>query len=210
MIEPSKNCPYCPRLAEFRARNRETYPAYRNAPVPSFGSIDAKILIVGLAPGLHGANATGRPFTNDYAGDLLYPSLIKFGLATGEYDARADDGLTLKNCRITNAARCVPPENKPLPAELAACRQFLVSEIAAMKNLAVFLALGTVAHNALLVTLGLKQAAYKFAHGARHDLPGGQTLFDSYHCSRYNTNTGRLTTAMFEAVVGNVARQISD
>ena len=192
IAEPSHNCPLCPRLVDFRLVNREKFPAYHNGPVPSFGSIDARVLIVGLAPGLHGANATGRPFTNDYAGDLLYPTLLKFGLAKGDYESRADDGLQLQGCRITNAVRCVPPENKPTPAEAATCRQFLLSEIDAMKQLKIFLCLGTLSHNSLLVTLGLKQSAYKFAHGARHDLPDGKLLFDSYHCSRYNTNTGRL------------------
>ena len=201
MIEPPRNCPLCPRLVDFRQHNREKFPGYHNAPVPSFGDIEARILIVGLAPGLNGANATGRPFTNDYAGDLLYPTLLKFGLAEGEYHARADHGLKLVDCRITNAVRCVPPENKPIPAEAATCRQFLLSEIEAMKQLRMFLCLGTLSHNSLLVALGLKQSAYKFAHGARHELPNGKLLFDSYHCSRYNTNTGRLTTEMFESVV---------
>ena len=199
--EPAHDCPLCPRLVEFRLGNREKYTDYYNAPVPSFGSLDASILIVGLAPGLHGANATGRPFTNDYAGDLLYPTLIKFGLAEGVYGSIAGDGLTLVDCRITNAVRCVPPENKPTPMEAATCRQFLQSEIATMKNLKAFLCLGTLSHNSLLVALGLKQSAYKFAHNARHELPGGKIIFDSYHCSRYNTNTGRLTTEMFESVV---------
>lgn len=166
------------------------------------------MLIVGLAPGLKGANRTGRPFTGDYAGDLLYATLPKYGFATGTYGAHAKDGLTLVDCRITNAARCVPPENKPLPAEVAACRPFLVDEIAALKNLRAILALGSVAHESVLRTLGQRIAAYRFAHGAMHELPNGILLADSYHCSRYNTNTGRLTTEMFEAVFTEIRRRL--
>ena len=197
---PELDCALCPRLVEFRETNRAAYPPFHNAPVQSFGPLDARLLIVGLAPGLKGANQTGRPFTGDYAGELLYPTLQKFGFAAGAYGAHADDGLALADCRITNAVRCVPPANKPVGAEINACRPFLISEIAAMPRLAVVLALGVVAHGAVLRSLGHKQSHCKFTHGAQHALPNGLILADSYHCSRYNTNTGRLTTEMFEAV----------
>jgi uracil-DNA glycosylase family 4 len=170
--------------------------------------LDARLLIVGLAPGLKGANRTGRPFTGDYAGDLLYATLTKFGFARGRYDERADDGLALVDCRITNAVRCVPPANKPEPAEAASCRPFLVSEIAAMPKLRAILALGGIAHQAVLATLELKRAPYPFTHGARHSLPDGKLLADSYHCSRYNTNTGKLTEAMFEKVFAELRRSL--
>ncbi|HEY1836320.1 MAG TPA: uracil-DNA glycosylase [Rhizomicrobium sp.] len=198
--EPPKNCPLCPRLAQFRAANRQTYPDYFNNPVPSFGSNDARLLIVGLAPGLHGANKTGRPFTGDYAGDLLYATLKKHGLARGHYGARADDGFKLHDCAIANAVRCVPPQNKPLPAEINTCRQFLVGQIAAMAHLRAILALGQIAHNSVCSALGVKKSAYKFAHGAKHRA-GHITLIASYHCSRYNTNTGVLTATMFDEAV---------
>ena len=202
--DPGPDCPLCPRLAEFRRANRAANPDWHNAPVPSFGGLpgglNGALLIVGLAPGLRGANRTGRPFTGDYAGDLLYASLLKHGLAEGSYDKRADDGLALVNCRITNAVRCVPPLNKPVGAEIAACRPFLGAEIATMANLQAILALGTVAHTSILRTLGLKQKNWKFGHGALHELVPGPVLADSYHCSRYNTNTGRLTEAMFHDV----------
>ena len=197
---PGRECDLCPCLVEFRHKNREKFPDFHNAPVASFGSIDAALLIVGLAPGLKGANRTARPFTGDYAGDLLYPTISEFGFASGTYGATPDDGLELRNCRITNAVRCVPPENKPVGAEMNACRPFLVDEIVAMKKLQVILALGSIAHNTVLRTLGHKQSAYKFGHAAEHVLPEGPLLIDSYHCSRYNTNTGRLTTEMFHAV----------
>lgn len=197
---PGRDCPLCPRLTGFREENRARFPDRFNAPVPSFGPIDAELLIVGLAPGLKGANFTGRPFTGDYAGDLLYATLLKFGLAQGEYLERADDGLTLFNCRITNAVRCVPPENKPIPEEEKNCRNFLIEEIKAMPGLKTIISLGLISHNAVLKTLGHKISAFKFAHGARHDVGRGITLLDSYHCSRYNTQTNRLTTEMFEAV----------
>jgi uracil-DNA glycosylase family 4 len=202
--EPERDCPLCPRLADFRARQRAAFPDWHNAPVPAFGEISARLLIVGLAPGLKGANRTGRPFTGDYAGDLLYATLLKFGFARGAYDARADDGLALVDCRISNAVRCVPPENKPEPTEIATCRGFLVREIAAMPNLAVVLALGGIAHHSLLAALDAKRATHKFAHGALHVMHRGLTLADSYHCSRYNTNTGKLTPAMFETVFEQV------
>ena len=199
-LSPDRDCALCPRLVRFREVQRAAYPDWHNAPVPSFGALDARLLIVGLAPGLKGANRTGRPFTGDYAGDLLYATLKKFGLARGDYAARPDDGLTLTDCRITNAARCVPPENKPLPEEIAACRGYLTAEIAAMKELKAIVALGQIAHGAILSALQQKKSTYAFSHGAIHTLPNALMLADSYHCSRYNTNTGRLTTKMFEAV----------
>jgi uracil-DNA glycosylase family 4 len=203
--KPDHDCALCPRLATFRAENRAQFPDKFNAPVPAFGDLGAELLIVGLAPGLQGANFTGRPFTGDYAGDLLYATLLKFGIARGEYDERADDGLELINTRITNAVRCVPPENKPLPAEEKACRPFLVSEIGAMPNLKTIISLGLVSHNSVLRALEQKISAFKFEHGAAHRIDR-VILIDSYHCSRYNTNTGRLTTAMFEAVFDKALR----
>ncbi len=199
-VAPGRDCDLCPRLVTYRETSRAANEDWYNAPVQSFGPLDAKLLIVGLAPGMKGANRTGRPFTGDYAGDLLYPTLAKVGLSEGEYGASPEDGLRLTGCRITNAVRCVPPENKPTGAEAKACRPFLVAEIEAMTNLRVILALGVVAHNAVLATLGERLAAYKFKHGSVHDL--GRTFWfaDSYHCSRYNTNTGRLTEAMFHSV----------
>jgi len=205
---PGRECDLCPRRVEFRHKNREKFPGFHNAPVDSFGSIDAALLIVGLAPGLKGANRTARPFTGDYAGDLLYPTILKFGFASGNYGATPADGLELKNCRITNAVRCVPPENKPVGAEMNACSSFLIDEIVAMKKLKVILALGSIAHNSVLRTLGHKQSAYKFGHKAEHILPEGPLLIDSYHCSRYNTNTGRLTTKMFHAVFTAIRNRI--
>ena len=202
--QPSITCALCPRLVRFRESNDKLYPKFYNAPVPSFGELEAGLLIVGLAPGLKGANQTGRPFTGDYAGDLLYSTLIKHGFAEGFYKANADDGLTLIDTRITNAVRCVPPENKPVGAEATNCRPFLVSEMALMKNLKVILALGTLAHKAVLASRGLKQSAVKFAHNAFHDLENGVWLVDSYHCSRYNTNTGRLTEKMFSSVFSKI------
>jgi uracil-DNA glycosylase family 4 len=201
-LEPPADCTQCPRLTDFRTQNRLRYPHFRNAPVPSFGPLDAALLIVGLAPGLKGANATGRPFTGDWAGDLLYATLLKHGFAEGPYGERADDGLTLRDCRIANAVRCVPPGNRPTGDEAAQCRPFLEREIAAMPRLRVILAIGGFAHDAVLTTRDQKKSAFPFAHGATHRLSGGVTLIDTYHCSRLNTNTGRLTTAMFEDVVG--------
>tara|TARA_B100000676_G_C18088979_1_gene857723 strand:+ start:6635 stop:7282 length:648 start_codon:yes stop_codon:yes gene_type:complete len=201
---PDSECDLCPRLVKFRHKNRDIYPQFHNAPVNSFGSLNAALLIVGLAPGLKGANRTARPFTGDYAGDLLYPTISTFGFARGTYGAMPDDKLKLENCRITNAVRCVPPENKPLGAEMNACRPFLEAEIAAMRNLVVILALGSIAHTSVLRTLGHKQTAYKFGHAAKHALPGGLLLIDSYHCSRYNTNTGRLTKEMFHGVFKSI------
>ncbi|MEQ8604384.1 MAG: uracil-DNA glycosylase [Marivibrio sp.] len=210
--DPPADCPLCPRLAAFRAENACAHPDFHNAPVASFGSLDARILVLGLAPGLKGANATGRPFTGDFAGDLLYATLLKQGLATGVYDRRPDDGLRLVDCRIANAVRCVPPQNKPTPKEIATCRPFLERELAAMPALQAVLALGRIAHESLLRTVGAKLKDHPFAHGARHDLsgPAGRPLmlFDSYHCSRYNTNTGRLTPEMFEAVLADMRRSV--
>lgn len=205
---PGADCPLCPRLAGFRTAQRDAHPDWHNAPVPPFGEADAELLIVGLAPGLRGANRTGRPFTGDYAGDLLYATLAKFGLATGTYAARREDGLALARTRITNAVRCVPPQNKPEPAEIAACRPFLAAELAALPNLRAVVALGSIAHNAVLAAKGLRRVPYPFAHAAIHELPDGLILADSYHCSRLNTNTGRLTPAMFEAVFAAVLTRL--
>lgn len=207
---PAPECARCPRLAAFRAENRARCPAWHNRPVPSFGEFDAWLLIVGLAPGLRGANRTGRPFAGDHAGGLLYPTLLRLGLARGTYDAEAIDALALVGCRITNAVRCVPPGNRPTPEEVRTCGDFLRAEIAAMPWLRVIVALGAIAHAATLAALALRPRDFAFGHGRTHafttspTLPGptlpGLTLIDSYHCSRQNTNTGRLTTAMFEAV----------
>lgn len=202
MLAPEPDCRLCPRLASFRDANRLRFAAsddgpWHNAPVPSFGPLEARLLVVGLAPGLRGANRTGRPFTGDWAGDLLYAALLRFGFAEGAYGKRAGDGLVLTEARICNAVRCVPPENRPTPAEVATCNRFLAAELAAMPRLRVVLALGAVAHLAVLRALGLRQASFRFAHGAIHALADGRLLADSYHCSRYNTNTGRLTEAMF-------------
>lgn len=208
VAQPARDCPRCPRLVGFRNENRASWPGWHNAPVPSFGPEDANLLIVGLAPGLRGANRTSRPFTGDFAGQLLYPTLLQFGFAEGEYGEAADDGLSLVNCRITNAVRCVPPQNKPVGAEIAACRPFLHGEIADMPRLGVILALGTVAHGSVIRALELKASAWPFAHGAFHELPDGRVLADSYHCSRYNTNTGRLTEAMFRDVFAGIVSRV--
>lgn len=205
--EPSSDCARCLRLAAFRTKNRGLYPDFHNAPVASFGPRDAWLLIVGLAPGLKGANRTGRPFTGDYAGDLLYGTLLKLGLADGIFARRPDDGLILRGVRVTNAVRCVPPQNKPEPSEVRACNGFLAAEIASLPRLRAILALGSIAHGAVLTALGARKANFPFAHGAQHRVPPGLVLGDSYHCSRLNTNTGRLTPAMFEAAVaGLIAR----
>jgi uracil-DNA glycosylase family 4 len=208
ILNPSPDCRLCPRLGAFRDGNRTQHPDFHNAPVPSFGEFDARLLIVGLAPGLKGANQTGRPFTGDYAGDLLYATLIEYGFAEGSYGRRRDDGLRLVDCRVTNAVRCVPPENKPTGIEIRTCRRFLESEIAAMPRLEVLLALGAVAHGAVLASLGLVRNRTPFAHGALHELPSGLLLADSYHCSRYNTNTGRLSVAMFHQVFEELRRRL--
>jgi len=200
LIEPARDCDLCPRLVEFRSENQKKHPSFVNAPVLSFGDLGAEVLIVGLAPGLKGANKTGRPFTGDSAGDLLYPTLVKFGLGDGLFGAHANDGMKLVNCRITNMVRCVPPQNKPTGLEAAMCRPFLISEISQMKNLKVILALGGLAHTAVLTTFSERKKFFKFAHKAQHTLSNGLLLINSYHCSRYNTNTGVLNTEMFEAV----------
>jgi uracil-DNA glycosylase len=207
--EPGRNCPLCPRLAAFRETWRAREPDWFNAPVPSFGPADARLLIVGLAPGLRGANRTGRPFTGDYAGDLLYSTLLKYGFAQGIYKADPNDGLRLVGARIANAVRCLPPENKPLPVEFTQCRPFLQAEIAVMPELKVIVALGKGAHDQILRALTVRPAgSYPFIHGRLHALPTGLTLADSYHCSRYNTNTGRLTTEMFHAVFESVRKAL--
>lgn len=205
--EPEAGCALCPRLAAFRATNAETFPDWYNGAVTSFGSDDAKFLIVGLAPGLRGANQTGRPFTGDYAGDLLYATLGDFGWSEGTYKAHADDGLALRRCMITNAVRCVPPQNKPTTQEIRTCGGYLRARIKALPDLRVILALGRVAHDAVLTNYGLKKSAFGFAHGARHLLPDDIVLIDSFHCSRYNTNTGRLTVAMFRSVFEAIATE---
>lgn len=206
IAEPPRDCPLCPRLAAFRDHWRGREPDWHNAPVPCFGDPRARLLIVGLAPGLRGANRTGRPFTGDYAGDLLYSTMLKFGFATGEYRADPADGLRLIDAAIANAVRCVPPENKPTPAETKTCMSaFLEKEVAAMTSLKAVLALGQIAHVAVLDALKVKRSKAPFGHGAENPLPNGVTLFSSYHCSRYNTNTGRLTEAMFHAVFDRIA-----
>ncbi len=199
---PTKECLNCPRLVSFREENKIKFPTYYNGSVPSFGDLSAEILIVGLAPGLNGANQTARPFTNDYAGDVLYPTLKKYGLAQGNYQKRKDDGFELLNVRVTNSVRCVPPQNKVTGEEVSACGKFLIEEIGHMPNLKIILTLGSVAHNAVLGVLGYKKAAFKFAHDAVHLLDKHNILMvNSYHTSRYNVNTGVLTFDMFEKVV---------
>jgi uracil-DNA glycosylase family 4 len=201
--EPDRNCPLCPRLVAFRDAARAREPQWFNAPVPPFGDPDGRLLIVGLAPGMQGANRTGRPFTGDFAGDLLYATLLEYGFARGVYQARPDDGLTLVDCRIGNAVHCVPPQNKPLPVEINTCRQFLTATIATMPGLRALVALGRVAHESTLKALGLRSSAAPFAHGAIHQA-GSLKLYDSYHCSRYNTNTRVLTPEMFRSVFAKV------
>lgn len=207
VAEPPRDCMLCPRLAAFRAEWRGREPGWHNAPVPSFGPQDARLLIVGLAPGLRGANATGRPFTGDYAGDLLYETLGAFGFARGSYAERPDDGLALVDCRITNAVRCVPPENKPVGAEITACRDFLAATIAGMPRLEMILALGRIAHDSVARALGVAPARLPFTHGGVLKA-GPVTLVSSYHCSRYNTNTGRLTPEMFRAVFARIRAEL--
>jgi len=198
-VEAPHDCPLCPRLVAFRELWRQREPGWHNAPVPTFGDPAGRVLIVGLAPGLRGANRTGRPFTGDYAGDLLYATLLKYGFAEGVYRADPGDTLKLVDIAIANGVKCVPPENKPLPLEIGTCRQFLSATIAARPGVKAIVALGRIAHETTLRALGARLAAYPFAHGAVHAV-GGLRLYDSYHCSRYNTNTGVLTTEMFEAV----------
>jgi uracil-DNA glycosylase len=207
ILEPSNNCSLCPRLAAFRAEQRLAHPDWHNAPVPDFCGANIKLLIVGLAPGLQGANRTGRPFTGDWAGDLLYETLFDFGFATGVYAENANDGLQLINCAITNAVRCVPPQNKPTPAEITQCRPFLQNTIASLPQLKVIVSLGRIAHESTVRALGFKLKDAPFAHGAKHEL-GLLTLVNSYHCSRYNTNTGKLTRAMFRDAFEMVRRVV--
>ncbi len=207
ILAPGRDCALCPRLAAFRAANRKANPAWFNAPVPSLGPTDARLLIVGLAPGLRGANRTGRPFHGDGAGVTLYGALLKAGLAHGRYTAQPDDAMRL-DVRVVNAVRCVPPQNKPLPPEIRACNDFLKSELAGLARLRVVLALGRIAHDAVLRALGLRAAHAVFRHGALHDLSDGRVLADSYHVSRYNMNTGVLTEAMFDAVLASVQARL--
>lgn len=206
--EPGPTCPLCPRLAAFLETAATADPDGFNRPVPSFGDANAELLIVGLAPGLKGANRTGRPFTGDYAGDLLYATLARFGWSTGTYDGHRDDGLSLHNCMITNAVRCVPPANKPTGQEIRTCNGFLKARIAALPRLRVLLALGRIAHDAALGAFNLRKSAHKFGHGAQHTLDSHLVLVDSFHCSRYNTNTGRLTEAMFHSVFKTIATKL--
>ncbi len=198
---PAPDCPLCPRLVGYRSANQAANPAWFNAPVPSFGPLDARLLVVGMAPGVKGANRTGRPFTGDHAGVLLYQTLLKFGLARGSYEARPDDGMTLHGVRVVNAVRCVPPANLPQPAEVRTCNRFLASELAGLPHLRAVLALGVLAHAAVLRAVGIPASRIRFRHGAIIELPDGLLLADSYHVSRYNTNTGVLTQAMFEHAV---------
>ncbi|MGY8711765.1 uracil-DNA glycosylase [Bradyrhizobium sp. 18BD] len=202
-LVPDRDCPLCPRLVAFREANRAREPLWHNAPVAPFGDIKARLLIVGLAPGMQGANRTGRPFTGDYAGDLLYATLLEYGFAKGSYQARPDDGLKLVDCRIANAVHCVPPQNKPLPVEINTCRQFLVANLETMPKLRAIIALGRIAHDSVLKPLKLKASQAPFGHGAVHQA-GPFKLYDSYHCSRYNTNTGVLTPDMFRSVFAKV------
>lgn len=201
-------CERCPRLVAFRAENEAKEPSWFNGAVPSFGNEKARLLIVGLAPGRNGANRTGRPFTGDYAGDLLYETLLTYGFARGTYQARPDDGLQLVDCMITNAVRCVPPENKPEPKEISTCRPYFQSRLRHLPRLKIILALGRIAHDQTLATLGKRKALFPFGHSARHDIGAGLVLFDSFHCSRYNTNTGRLTTAMFHSVFDAIRSEL--
>ena len=205
---PPAECPLCPRLAALRTENRKQFPDWFNAPVPNWGDGSPRLLIVGLAPGLRGANRTGRPFTGDYAGDLLYKTLLALGLASGVYEQRPDDTLRLHGVMIVNAVRCVPPQNKPTGEEIVTCRQFLITTIKVHRPEA-FLVLGRIAHDSLLSALGERRASFPFRHGIEHKLTSGATLFDSYHCSRYNTNTGVLTEAMFKDVVGRAAKVVN-
>lgn len=209
--EAPLDCPLCPRLVDFRHATQRAHPDWFNAPVPSFGDTSGRLLIVGLAPGLQGANKTGRPFTGDYAGDLLYSTLAKFGFSTGTYKARPDDGVKLKDALISNAVRCVPPENKPTGAEILTCRPFLVSRMSQLPKLKVILALGRIAHDSTVRALNTKPSSALFGHGRRHALmapTGPIILHDSYHCSRYNTNTGRLTVEMFHSVFAAIAKDL--
>lgn len=206
--EPGRDCPLCPRLVAYRNANQAAQPAWFNGAVPSFGDPAARLAVVGLAPGVTGANRTGRPFTGDAAGELLYATLLRHGFAQGRYAAAPDDGLRLQDCLITNAVRCVPPQNKPTPDEIRTCNGFLRARLETMANLRVVVALGRIAHDAVLRACALKSGAAAFAHGARHALPRF-VLADSFHCSRYNTNTGKLTPEMFDAVFADVRRMLT-
>ena len=208
VLAPPPNCPLCPRLAAYRHANQLANPDWFNAPVPSFGPMGVRLLIVGMAPGVRGANRTGRPFTGDHAGILLYQTLLRLGLATGSYDARPDDGLVLIDCRVTNAVRCVPPANLPQPVEVRTCNPYLSAELRTLPDLRAVLALGVLSHAAVLKACGLVPSRVKFKHGAIHELPDGLLLADSYHVSRYNTNTGLLTTEMFELAVLRLMEKI--
>lgn len=201
-------CRRCPRLAGFLDEVRKRHPSYHARPVPAFGDGRPRLLIVGLAPGMHGANRTGRPFTGDYAGILLYETLHRFGWSTQPESVTADDPLELRGCRITNAVKCLPPENKPEPVEVKTCNGYLQEELNALDERAAILALGQVAHSAVLSAFALRKAEFTFGHGAEHALAHGRRLFDSYHCSRYNTQTKRLTAAMFEAVFARIAAHL--
>ena len=207
--EPHRDCDLCPRLRAFLLDLRDQHADWFNAPVPSFGDPDAQLLIVGLAPGMKGANRTGRPFTGDWAGDLLYAAIDRYGFSSGTYDARIDDGLTLRRAMITNAVRCLPPQNKPVGAECAACRPFLSDQITAMDSLKAILTLGKISHDNTVRALGLKLKDYPFGHHKVYDIGQGRKLYSSYHCSRYNTNTKRLTEAMFFEVFADIRKSLS-
>ena len=207
LIEPNKNCSKCRRLYNFRKKNQSNNPDWFNAPVPTFGELSSSLLIVGLAPGLQGANKTGRPFTGDYAGDLLYKTINKFNFSKGKYAGTIDDSLKLKDCTITNAVRCVPPQNKPISEEINNCNNFLKKTIEINKNLKVIIALGLIAHKSIISALNLKQKLYKFKHGNKHKIDN-LILIDSYHCSRYNTNTGRLNEEMFEKIFFEAKKEL--
>lgn len=207
LIEPNKNCSKCRRLYNFRKKNQSNNPDWFNAPVPTFGELSSSLLIVGLAPGLQGANKTGRPFTGDYAGDLLYKTINKFNFSKGKYAGTIDDSLKLKDCTITNAVRCVPPQNKPISEEINNCNDFLKKTIEIHKNLKVIIALGLIAHKSIISALNLKQKLYKFKHGNKHKIDN-LILIDSYHCSRYNTNTGRLNQEMFEKIFFEAKKEL--
>ena len=207
LIEPNKNCSKCRRLYNFRKKNQSNNPDWFNAPVPTFGELSSSLLIVGLAPGLQGANKTGRPFTGDYAGDLLYKTINKFNFSKGKYARTIDDSLKLKDCTITNAVRCVPPQNKPISEEINNCNNFLKKTIKINKNLKVIIALGLIAHKSIISALNLKQKLYKFKHGNKHKIDN-LILIDSYHCSRYNTNTGRLNQEMFEKIFFEAKKEL--
>lgn len=206
--EPSPDCDLCPRLVEYRQANNLAEPEWFNGAVPSFGSDSARLLIVGLAPGRMGANRTGRPFTGDFAGDLLYRTISEFGFGKGNYDARPDDGFQLIDCMVSNAVRCAPPENKPTAVEINQCRTFLAARIECLPRLQIILALGRIAHDQTIRALELPKSRYAFGHAARHQLPNGLILYDSYHCSRYNTNTGRLTAEMFQDVFAAIRQEL--